>query len=841
MSWRIRSIRKRILLLALVPMLSLFGLYVFATGITGRDAINLARARTLKTAASAPVSNFLGQIDTERLYAALYLSAPTPANRSKLLTEEARTGQVTAALHAALTAGEVRKNSTAGERQAISTLLAGAATLPHLHSQLTALTIRRPQALAAYGAVIGDAYQLLNQVILQETSAPIVAQALALVRMGKAEEVLQQENVIVLGDLAARSFPPGDLAQFTELAGARQALYSQTMADLDPAYQGYYAKDVSPQALAALSSLEKAVTGTHPGALPPVRPIPWERTVQGVALGLEHAGAQASASLDRLAVDNARTTDMRLLLSGGIGLLAVIASILVSVLLGRGLVRELSGLRRSALELANERLPEVMERLAAGYDVAPPGEPPGAAAKSDEIGQVADAFAKVQRTAVEAAVGQARLREGISEVFRNLARRSQSLLHRQLALLDAMERRAKDPQELDDLFRIDHLTTRMRRHAESLIILSGRSPARGWRNPVPLVDVLRAAVAEVEDYTRVRVISTADAALAGPAVGDVIHMLAELVENATIFSPPNTPVLISGGIVGQGFVVEIEDRGLGLSEERQAEINDRLASPPPFDPADTDQLGLFVAGQLAHRHSIRITMRPNPYGGTTVIVLIPHILVVPEVMAAVDAENRALENPAMGRHSGMDFGELDGDDLTADPVPPAPMAGAGMTSPPLPGPARSAQHPAAPAWFGSSTPMTPDPAITSDPGGTGLPKRVRQASLAPQLRGNVPMPPPPLPNGSMLSAPPPGGEAAGPRSPEQARATMSALQRGWERGRSAWDVPAAGTYAGLDPAAAGVHPAEAGDFGDALSAGPRPDAGAAGDPGAHPHEPASDW
>ena len=173
-----------------------------------------------------------------------------------------------------------------------------------------------------------------------------------------------------------------------------------------------------------------------------------------------------------------------------------------------------------------------------------PADAPALPSSSVEIAQVEEAFSAVQRTAVEAAVGQARLRQGISDIFRNLARRSQSLLHRQLTLLDGMERRTNDPDELEDLFRIDHLTTRMRRHAESLIILSGDAPARGWRRPVPFVDVLRAAVAEVEDYTRIKVTADTGAALSGPAVADVIHMIAELAENAVTFSPPNTPVLL---------------------------------------------------------------------------------------------------------------------------------------------------------------------------------------------------------------------------------------------------------------------------------------------------------
>ena len=303
----------------------------------------------------------------------------------------------------------------------------------------------------------------------------------------------------------------------------------------------------------------------------------------------------------------ANATFLRLYLVGGLGLLAIILSIIISVWIGRGLVRQLAGLRRSALELANKRLPSLVERLRAGQDVDVAAEAPPLESSADEIGQVQEAFNAVQRTAVEAAVDEARLRRGVSDVFRNLARRSQSLLHRQLALLDAMERRATEPEELEDLFRIDHLTTRMRRHSEGLIILSGESPGRGWRHPVPFVDVLRAAVAEVEDYTRIRVTTGTRAALVGPAVADVIHLIAELAENATIFSPPNTPVRVHGDVVGRGYAVEIEDRGLGISDEKLAEINQNFAHPPQLRPV-RERAARPLRGRAAgQRHDIRIT------------------------------------------------------------------------------------------------------------------------------------------------------------------------------------------------------------------------------------------
>src|SRR5215469_6321050 len=206
MSWQMRSIRARVLLLVLAPVLSLLGLYLFTTGIAGKDALNLARARALKTATSEPVSNFLGQLDTERVFALVYLSAPTPGNLAKLRVQEAATAHVTAALRAALASGSTRGNAPPAVRQASATLLRDAAGLPQLRSSVASRAVTRTQALAAYSKVIEDSYLLRHRVILTETSTPIVAQALALERIASSGELLQRENALLTADLAARRF-----------------------------------------------------------------------------------------------------------------------------------------------------------------------------------------------------------------------------------------------------------------------------------------------------------------------------------------------------------------------------------------------------------------------------------------------------------------------------------------------------------------------------------------------------------------------------------------------------------------------------------------------------------
>jgi signal transduction histidine kinase len=889
MRLRLRSIRLRIFLLVVVPVLSLIALYAFATFITARGALTLSQASTIKSVTGQPTGAFLGQIDAERPLAIVYLSSPTGASLATLQVQQTRTSAAAAALRTALGSAGTMNNATAPEKQAIATLLKDIKGLPALRAQVRSQIISKSRALAEYNTMVADAYSVLDQAILEQTNATLVTQAQDFVRMGRSEDLMLQESAIVSGDLAAGSFPAADREAFTQLAGARRTLYSQTLPDLQPRYRTYYTRAISPQAMTALSGLEnQLMSDTRTSAPPPVQPQQWEAAVGGVAAGLSRAGTQASNAITAQATTNSNDTYLELILAGGLGLLAVILSIIVSFVIGRGLIRELAALRESALDLANVRLPNVVSRLAAGQDVDISAEAPDLPTSPDEIGQVQQAFNAVQQTAVEAAVGQARLRQGISDIFRNLARRSQSLLHRQLALLDAMERRAKEPEELEDLFRIDHLTTRMRRHAESLIILSGEAPARAWRRPVPFVDVLRASVAEVEDYTRIKVTTNTRAAIAGPAVADVIHMIAELAENAVVFSPPNTPVLISGDVVGRGFAVEIEDRGLGLSEERRAELNDLLENPPPFDLSGSDQLGLFVASQLARKHSIRIVLRGSPYGGTTAIVLIPNSLVVSEESYQPDGADPGAGVQLTGRHAARDDagGLTSGAGDTASPAGKPVLTGVTAAEPDEPDepagrwPADSGTDPwiavAGPAgedtgngWAGhdaaatgaSTTGASTTAASTtaasataaSTTGGNGfsgfpgpgdeggwppagslsqrdaaqpgdeedtdfteadsLPRRVRQASLAPQLRENT-LHGRPASNGDAAAAP---GIVA-ERSPEEARSTITAIQQGWERGRSLFDPPDKTTDAmtGTQPPAepSPPEPGEAGPQGD---------------------------
>ena len=322
--------------------------------------------------------------------------------------------------------------------------------------------------------------------------------------------------------------------------------------------------------------------------------------------------------------------------AAAVGTLVIIAVVALTASFARRLARDVAGLAVTAQRLTAQPAGQVPVRERGGAPAALSPVPDAPRRATAEVASAGAAMIGLQSAAAAAASSEASLRNGLREVFVSMARRNQSLLQRQLRLIDALEQKASDPAALADLFSLDHLTTRMRRHAESLAILSGAAPGRAWREPVPVIDVIRGAMAEVEDYKRVSVLTRSEDSITGAAVADMIHLLAELIENATLFSPSGTRVEVRAGRVANGFAVEIDDRGLGVEPEQLAEINRQLASPPDFDLANADRLGLFVGGKLAARHGVRVSLRTSPYGGTTAIVLMPNGIVVPPPGALLD-------------------------------------------------------------------------------------------------------------------------------------------------------------------------------------------------------------
>ncbi|MFJ4469364.1 nitrate- and nitrite sensing domain-containing protein [Streptomyces sp. NPDC089424] len=313
------------------------------------------------------------------------------------------------------------------------------------------------------------------------------------------------------------------------------------------------------------------------------------------------------------------------IISGALVLIVLGVSLVGAFVVARSMIRSLRRLEDTATKVAQERLPELVKQLSESdpQDVDTSVESVGVHSR-DEIGRVATAFDDVHREAVRLAAEQALLRGNVNAMFTNLSRRSQGLIQRQLSLISELESREADPDQLASLFKLDHLATRMRRNGENLLVLAGEEPGRRWTRPVPLVDVLRAAASEVEQYERIELASVPTTEVAGRVVNDLVHLLAELLENATSFSSPQTKVKVTGHALPDGRVlIEIHDTGIGLSPEDLAAINERLASPPTVDVSVSRRMGLFVVGRLSQRHGIRIQLRPSDSGGTTALVMLP--------------------------------------------------------------------------------------------------------------------------------------------------------------------------------------------------------------------------
>ncbi|MQS15113.1 HAMP domain-containing protein [Streptomyces kaniharaensis] len=890
MRLRSSSIRAKIIALLLVPIVALTAMWAYATSVTTGDVWSqLEISRTYKEFA-APVDQYATDLQNERRAAVQRLADPNSrVAKDAFDRTKAATDRELAVLRDKK-AGSDGKLSTA-QRGRLLQILAAADQIGPLRAQVGRTALNWEFALDQYSDLIKPVFGFRSAFVAQQ-AGQLPRQGTILIELVRAREYLAQEDAAMEGLRTGITRPTAEQYQVAlDALHNQQALFTVYVAELDPSDQAEYVALHGGEAWAALARAEADFVGAGgpERVAQAINGDSWRDTADR-ALG--DLAAVNSRIADGIA-ERERSYEVGLLWRGGIagavGLVAVVLTVLISFRIGRGLARELIGLRNAANELAGTRLPSVMRRLRRGEAVDVAAEAPELQFGQAEIGQVGQAFNAVQRAAVEAAVEQAELRRGVSAVFVNLARRSQVLLHRQLTLLDTMERRTENPAELEDLFKVDHLTTRMRRHAEGLIILAGGSPGRAWRKPVRMVDVVRAAVGEVEDYARVVVRPFPGTGLLGSAVADVTHLVAELVENAAVFSPPTTQVTVQGEVVAHGFALEIDDRGLGLSEQALAEINERLAVEQEFDLADTDRLGLFVVSRLARRHGIRVHLRPSPYGGTTAVVLVPRELLaeaedgLPEpppagqrpapgrrgqrdlvAVPALGTEGRSSSSAASAGSAASDGGRKataasgrhrvtggprpsvsepartpgglprrasrtkDGPVLVPPPAPDddagpgtgrhrrdeagaapveVPTVGQGDGSPVDAAPADASRVDTAPADAASVDTRVDAGARTAG----GLPRRVRQASLAPQLKEQMKQrmedrlrgrTEDGLENRAARGLRAVGdAEQARERSPEEARAAFTSFQRGFTRGRGASAPVAPATPASDRPTA----------------------------------------
>ncbi|MEV5127683.1 nitrate- and nitrite sensing domain-containing protein [Streptomyces decoyicus] len=624
MRFRGKSVRRKIVALLLVPLVSLMSMWAFMTYITGREANQLLDVGNVVKNLGYPVEDVIQTLQRERRQSLLYLADRRGADALDELHRQTRaTDEAVSRLRADIDLRDIREDLSEGNAERMTGVLKGLGTLGSLRAQIEDNTVSRDEAMESYNALVDPSYDFLAALHALE-NVEMDKQARALVNVTRAREAVSREDALMSAALASGSMGKRDLRALSDRVAERRVLYRTSLPALPAKDRGRYADYWHSAKARELTSYEDRVIAAGAQAGPrAVNAERWNTTAHKVLDDLQRMGKDAGDRYQERVAPVAMNVLLKAAIAGVLGFAALLVSVIVSFRIGRRHVRDLIRLRKAAHDVSGVRLPSVMRRLAAGEQVDVETEAPRLEFGPDETGQVGQALHTLQRAAIEAAVKQAEMRRGVSEVFVNLARRSQVLLHRQLTLLDAMERRTEDTDELADLFRIDHLTTRMRRHAEGLVILSGAAPSRQWRKPIQLMDVVRAAVAEVEDYERIEVRRLPRLAVDGPAVSDLTHLIAELLENATVFSPPHTAVQVLGERVANGFTLEIHDRGLGMTPDLLLEANLRLAETPEFELSDTDRLGLFVVSRLAQRQDVRVSLQPSPYGGTTAVVFLP--------------------------------------------------------------------------------------------------------------------------------------------------------------------------------------------------------------------------
>ncbi|MBS2965312.1 nitrate- and nitrite sensing domain-containing protein, partial [Actinocrinis puniceicyclus] len=667
-SWRVRN---RLTLLVLLPLLAAVGLAAARINTLYQDETHFSNAHFEAQTTSA-VEQVLLALQQERLAASVCLSVIQPCtmaaadaraaqnqadqqnlNLRPLLESyvsaytDAQQAATSAITQVSTVANQVISGgSFSGDLRTAATEAFGRVTdLGEIRKVATGSPVQSSLIFHAYTSIIDDVLAVIGQTSAG-TSDALVSQdnsALgAIDNLVEAQAISQvyTNEVIANGQIGGNGPNENPVEARIQATNLNQAIAAQSSAQaafLNMAapslIQSFQATVSGPDITNAQAAVNRVLailqgnatwraSSSQLGAAVVDEALPATigdlRTVQGTTI-------QQLVTDSQTLLSNARSD---LYKNAAMILIALLVSFLGIAIVARSLVGPLQALRTGALDIATNRLPEVVRRLrdADNFDAEAAVEPIPINS-DDEIGQVARAFDQVHQQAVRLAAEQALLRSNVNSMFVNLSRRSQSLVQRQLRLIDELENSEQDPDQLANLFKLDHLATRMRRNGENLLVLAGEEPGRKWSQAVRLLDVMRAGASEVEQYERVALRDLPDVNVLGRVVNDLVHLVAELLENATSFSAPETKVSVTANMLNTGGVMlEIEDAGIGMTPEELDDANERLANPPVIDVAISRRMGLYVVGRLATRHGIQVRLRRSAGGGITALVLVPSTL-----------------------------------------------------------------------------------------------------------------------------------------------------------------------------------------------------------------------
>ncbi|MEY9836486.1 nitrate- and nitrite sensing domain-containing protein [Streptacidiphilus sp. EB103A] len=768
------SLRSVLLVLAVVPTIAVVALWAM-NAVQLYDNWHTANEQnTAGKSGAVPIVAVFYNLQSERQLSAAAIANPG-AYRSQLTKQRQATDASIASLQA------MAGSSPGGMVGNFLAATPGVGELPGYRAAMDKGSAGQQQTYDNYTGVIAEDLQLFNSYFNVNVSN-LVSLGRPVLPAQWGLEMISRENAIFTAGTVSGHLTSSQRLQISQLIGAEQYLYQNQVIPLMPAqyaqmYQGVLAGSAWKQKTAVENAVLSAPTdGNGHSAVSSQAGKEWQQATGALVPQLNQLGTTYGGGI--IAVSASRLDDLlsTLITNTAVGAGAVLLVIGISIRLTLVLRRRIFALRNAASDLQT-RLPELVDRLGRGETVDLDAELPEIDHGSDELGALGQALNQARTTSLETAVRQAEQYRGFERLLQRIARRTQLLIGMQMKRLGEMERRHEDAEVLEGLFDLDHLAARLRRYEENLVILGGGQPQRRWRKPVLLLDVLRSAQGEVQDYRRIRIETEGQTLLSERAVGPMVHVLAELMENAVTFSKPPSPVEVSAARVGRGLAIEIEDRGMGMDPEQYAEANQLMVAPPRMDVisrADDARLGLYVVARLAANLGLKVELRPSSFGGTRVVVLIPPELIakdpvqeVPNGYAPAPPQLSVIEDPG-SEAAGSDYS-----DYPDDPYAAPRSGGFGEPAGPHAYPAEQQEVFARPLigpWIAPSAPAAAAPA--PPPRLEPLPKRVRQASLAAGLQE----PPPRYDDGpyaapSAQPLPRRGGE------PRRSGAAVGAFQR----------------------------------------------------------------
>ncbi|SFR28659.1 Signal transduction histidine kinase [Lentzea waywayandensis] len=622
-NWRLRSKLAVVLLVPALTTATLAGLRLN----TQLDDVELFGSVQRELAVSHQAAKVENALQVERDWAVQCVAA---GRQNACPEHAARTGLTDTELGKYRDSGATATALSAPLQESFTKSLQSLDGLASL--RVTLLSTKYPDVavISAYNQIIaalGTVHRAAVSSLSEPEIVPLVTAAQALYT---AQEQLGQQNSILTSTALRKGFAPGAADELRAAQSRLDAAFNEFNDVASSGNQQKFQDVVSGAAVDGRNRLvrlalaqdaeRKPVTITDAEVLKIGQDT--SNLVREVATELE---SQADATTTRLA-DVARGSAWR---DAGLVAISLLVAFGLMAMVAQSMLRPLRVLRRSALDVARNQLPDAIRRIRSHRDPERAAEEaivPVPLNTTEEVGQVARAFDLVQREAVRLAVEQVALRANVNDMFINLSRRSQALVERQISVIDRLEQDEQDPDHLASLFELDHLATQMRRNSENLLVLSGTTVNRRVTRPVAIAEVLGAAVSEVEKYARVQIAPTPELMVQGRVVNDLAHLVAELLDNATAFSKPTTKVTVRTIETRKGEVaIRIHDRGVGMQENDVVEFNAKLAEPPEVDVSVAREMGLYVVGQLAKRHEIRVTLANNDdiEGGVTAQVILP--------------------------------------------------------------------------------------------------------------------------------------------------------------------------------------------------------------------------